>query len=239
MTNISANTNSTKENPDELYFTWYLDELMHYGFLKNYDREPETLIVLPAYEHLRQKHFQTKANENENFNLTQPLTYTYDFRLIWEEAAIHIFTEAFRKGLPFKYGEPTFVSHYIKLHGGVELVSFVDVKPHVSAANFGGGKLSTYYTFPLIQKFLMATRNLYINKVIPKNQGKHGINTCLFAKTFTPNRYEYTDEARTFRKIPWKKTSITSYVNKQRNVLDMLEAQENKKNAKNNQQTLL
>lgn len=229
----------TKENDDEMYFTWYLDELIQFGYLKSYDREPETLIVLPAYEHTREKHYVNKKNEEDSFNLLQPITYTYDFRLIWHHSATYVFTEIFTKGKPFKFGEPTFISHYIKMHGETEIISYVDVKPHVSAARFGGGKLASFYTFPFIQKFLMVTRGLYINKAIPKNQGNFGINTCLFAKTFTPNRYKFTDQAGQLRKLKWRITPITSYVQRQQAIIDNLLKQEEKKEAKNKQQTLL
>lgn len=230
--------NSTEENPGELYFTWYLDELKEYGFVKEYHREPETILVLPAYTHLREKHFKTKENESEMFNLLGEVTYTYDFRIIWNDSALNIFTEPFIKGKAFRFGQPTFISHYIKIEDNVELVSYVDVKPHNSAARFGGN-LSSFYTFPFIQKFLMTNMNLYINKVIPKNQGKYGVNTCLFAKTFTPNRYKFTDKATMLRKIAWRVVPITTYVDKQHAIVNNLMKQEQKKNAKDNQQKLL
>lgn len=234
-----SNKKETKENPDEMYFTWYLDELQEYGYIESYEREPETINVLPAYVHTREKHFVNKENESEEFNLLQPITYTYDFRVIWDQSAKNIFTEPFNKDKPFKFGEPTFISHYIKMQDEVKLVSYVDVKPHVSAASFGGGKLASYYTFPFIQKFLMSNMGLYINKAIPKNQGKYGVNTCLFAKTFTPNRYKFTDKATMLRKIKWRVVSITSYVKKQEGMISNLIKQEQKKNAKNSQQKLL
>jgi len=80
---------------------------------------------------------------------------------------------------------------------------------------------------------------LYINKAIPKNQGKFGVNTCLFAKTFTPNRYKFTDGGTQLRKIKWRVVSITSFVKKQEGIVNELMKQEEKKNSKNSQQKLL
>lgn len=229
----------TKENPNEMYFTWYLEELKRFGYLKYYDREPEMILVLPAFEHTRVRYYKSKDNVDEPFNMLQSTTYKYDYRLVWEEKALHLFTEPYQKDKPFEFGQPEFVSHYIKLNGDLELVSFVDVKPHISAAQFGGAKNSSYYTFPFIQKFLMATRRLYINKVIPTNQGKHGINTCLFAKTFTPTRYRHTDAGQQNRKIPFKKTTINTYAERQSAIIERIRKEQADKKAKDSQQTLL
>jgi|GEM_PF-2847280 len=232
------NKKETQENDDEMYFTWYMDELVNYNFIKSYQREPETFTVLPGYVHKKEKHFKTKPNEAEEFNLLQPITYTYDYRIIWDESALNIFTETLNEAKPFRFGLPTFISHYINVEGNLELVSYIDVKPHVSAARFGG-KLSSYYTFPFVQKFLLNKYRLYINKAIPKNQGKFGVNTCLFAKTFTPNRYKFTDGGTQLRKIKWRVVSITSFVKKQEGIVNELMKQEEKKNSKNSQQKLL
>jgi hypothetical protein len=230
---------ATKENPIEMYFTWYLDELVSNGFLKSYEREPETMIVLDSHSFKRERHLKTKENPLEDITLLPAITYTYDYRLVWHSSALNIFTEVYKPDGHFRFGIPTFISHYIEINGMPEIVSYVDVKPHYSAASFGGGKMASFYTFPFIQKFLMDSKGLYINKAIPVNQGKHGINTCLFAQTFTPNRYEFTDAGQQLRKIKFKKTSITSYVSKQRAIINRLLDDIAKKNLKNNQQTLL
>lgn len=229
----------TKENPGEMYFRWYLEELKRYGYVKEIHREPETIKVLPDYIHKREKHFKQKENEFEEFTLLKGVNYTYDFRVIWDASALNIFTDVFDPNGAFKYGQPLFISHYININGTVEIVSYVDVKPHISAAQFGGGKLSSYYSFPFIQKMLMLTRKLYINKAIPTNQGKHGINTCLFAISFTPNKYLFTDTGQKQRKIHFKKTTITAFAKRKLAVIEDLQKQEQNKKGKNSQTSLL
>ena len=231
--------NSTKENDAERNFRWYAEELQHYGYVKRIDREAETMRVLDAYPYKREKHYKSKENTLESFNLLPESNYTYDFRIIWDEKALNLFTEIFQLGGHFKFGKPLFVSHYIEINGVIEIVTYIDVKPHSSAAQFGGGKLSTFYTFPFIQKFLLATKGLYINKIIPMNQGKHGISTNLFATSFTPNRYLFTDASQQLRKIPFKKVSIAQFVKMKSAVIEKLLADIDKKNNKSNQITLL
>jgi hypothetical protein len=234
---MNQKKNSTETNGHELYFEWYLQELESAGFITRYDREPETMLVIPPYIHSREKHFKAKQNEPEDFALIKALEYTYDYRIIWNaEKAIHIFTDVFDSDKPFRFGQPTFVSHWLEVDGFTELVSFVDVKPHFVAAQFSGA-MSSFYTFPLIQKILMFTRSIYVNKAIPINSGKHGVNTCLFAKTFTPNRYLFTDKAAKKRTIKFRTVPLKSYVNRQENIIETYRDNEAKKGGA--QQSLL
>lgn len=234
MAKLTANV--TKENPGEMYFRWYCEELLQYGYLESFDRELEKFSILPDQVHRRERHLKTKENQFEEFNLLQAINYTYDFRLVWTEKALNLFTEIYIPDGYFVFGQPEFISHRILIDDVPKIVSYVDVKPHVSAAQFGGGKNASYYTFPFIQKFLMYTRGLYINKVIPTHAGKNGVNTCLFAKTFVPNRYRYTDSSGDLRKIPYRQHSIVSYCTQRQGTID--EVLRDKHN-KNSQQTLL
>jgi len=218
-------------NDYEMYFTWYMEELIQHGYLKSYQWEPEKIIILPDYVHKREKHYKVRPNELENFTLLPKATYTYDFRMIWNESAIDIFTNLFDKKSHFPFGIPTFVSHYVKINDELEIASYVDIKPHSTAAAFSGS-MASYFTFPFVQKILLATRGLYINKIVPIPSGKKGIANCLFNKTFTPNRYKMTDGGGQKRTIKFPTTPIVSYAKRQRGIIDDLRS-------KSSQQTLL
>jgi len=230
-----AEITQTEENKNEIYFTWYLEELKTAGYLEGYDREPENFLVLPSYLHNREIHFKVKANGTEPFTMMREITYTYDYRLFWTEKAMYIFTEIFDPSNPFVFGMPKFVSHLIKIGEEMKTVSFIDVKDHNVATVYGRAN-STAYTFPLIQKILMYTRGLYINKIIPTNNGKYGLTTCLFATTFTPTRYRHTDQSSRLRDIKFRKTTLETYANNRQTVIDgLLE----KKQGNKSQQSLL
>lgn len=228
---------TTKENPYEMFFRWYCEELEKYGYIKKFDREAELISVFPKAIHKKEKHFKSsKENTIEEYTMLKETNYTYDFRLVWTEKAINIFTELYDPNTHFVFGHPTFVSHKILLNGKEELVSYVDVKPHSAAVRFGGGKMASYYTFPIIQKYLFLSQGLYINKIIPINTGKHGVTSCLFASTFVPNRYRYTDKSGDFRKISFKQTSIVSYTKQKEGIINQLLK---KKNNNSSQTSLL
>jgi hypothetical protein len=214
--------NKTTENPNEMCFRWYCEELVEHGYLKGFEREPELISVLPKLTHKRENHFKQKANTLETFTIFQSTNYTYDYRLIWTDKAVNIFTELYEPDSYFIFGLPVFVSHLIELNGIIEIVSYIDVKPHNAAVRFGGGKMASYYTFPFIQKYLFMTKNLYINKTIPIHTGKHGVTTCLFATTFVPNRYLWTDTGKQLRKIPYRKRTLTYFANQKKAITDQI-----------------
>lgn len=223
-----AKKTQTEENNEEKYARWYFEELQTAGYVKRIDREVETISVLPEFKHKRVKRFVKKDNVEEDFTLLKAVNYTYDFRIIWTDKAINLFTEIFNPQGAFLFGEPFFISHYIKINNVIEIVSYIDVKPHTMAARFGG-KLSTFYTFPFIQKFLLHTRGLFINKMIPVNMGKYGINTCMFAQTFTPQRYLFTDKGKDLRKIRFKKNTLNNFISQRENLINEILIKDNHK----------
>ena len=219
----------TKENPHEMYFKWYCEELISYGYLERVDREPEFLSVFPKQMHRVEKHYKSKENGSDVITMLQATNYTYDYRLVWAPKAKFLFEETFDPQGQFVFGKPIFVSHVVLLEGELRTVSYVDVKPHVSAAQFGGGKNASYYTFPLIQKYLFLAHKIYINKIIPIHSGKQGRTTCLFATTFVPNRYMFTDKSNQERKLHYRKVSLTSFVNQRQGMIDNLLKQKESK----------
>ena len=229
----------TTENLNEMYFRWYCEELVQYGYLKRFEREPELISVFPSMKYLKEKHLKVQENYTEEISMFQETNYTYDFRLIWTEKAKYIFTEQYDPDGHFVFGMPIFVSHMIALDSGVELVSYVDVKPHYAAVQYGGAQLGSYYTFPFIQKYLFLTQGLFINKAIPIHTGKHGVTTCLFATTFVPNRYLYTDKSGAFRKIPYRKKAIVGFTEQKQGIIDDLLEVKRKKALGDPQQKLL
>lgn len=235
-TNFQAPKTSTKENDGEKEFRWYLEELQQAGWIKQFTREAETFKVMDSFQHLREIHHKTKENALESFNLLQGINYTYDFRIIWNDCSLNIFTELYSKEGHFRFGKPPFVSHRIEIGGRMEIVSYVDVKPHANAMARSGGKSASYYTFPFVQKILMFFHGLYINKIIPSPASKKdGVNTCLFATTFTPNRYVFTDGGKQFRKLHHRNVTLKSFTSRKKLVIDQLIKDIEKKESNNNQ----
>lgn len=201
----------TKENNIEKYFRWYCEELIKAGYIKRVDREAESLELVPRITHKKYKHFKSKASLAETFTLFPSRSYTYDFRIVWNDKAIGYFTELLQKDQPLQNANPLFISQKYMFKGNLEVISYVDVKPHSAAVRFGGGKMASYYTFPFVQRMIYDQSGVYINKTIPVPSGKHGRSSCLFAKSFTPLRYLTTDKSGDSRKIHYQVHTLSEY----------------------------
>lgn len=233
---MAKQPNVTQVNTLELYSLWYFQELQEQGFIKRVDRECESIEVLPDQFHIREKHWKTKANITETYRVEQARTYTYDYRVVWTDKALYYFTEVWDKEVPFKFGHPTFVSHIVD----GEMVSYIDVKPHANVQAKGSRVVSSAYTFPFVMKILLYRYNLYINKMIPIPMANGGFNTAMFVVTFTPARYYYTDGGGMLRKVPkWNRQSLSIFLNKRGAVIEKRLREEQLKNEKGGQQTLL
>lgn len=190
------------KNKEELYFSYYLDELKKAGIIKKYSYEEETFELSPKVEFDYQKITQLKTKlkiENKTKTLFQPCTYTPDF----------IIDGVKTDGKLFSYDVKDMPIFLLSAHDGL-LKSFVDVK-----GVFAGRTNSTQYTFPLKQKWIYDKYKIYTTKIVPDK---------LFALTFTPKKvieeevYRRNDSKRDIKigdsKLKFKIRTIDEYLNK-------------------------
>ncbi len=214
---MAKKAKKTNKNNIETYFEWFANELIEAGYLEEYDREGEKFTLFPQYNHLRLKTFKTKDPIEEEFRLMSDAVYTYDYRLFWTEKARYIFHDVFEKGVPFAFGKPVFISHRVDFTDTVskktvtKTISLIDVKPTPEAVRFSGS-LSSYHTFPFVQKILFNLWGWYVNKTVPIPTKNSGGSIALFPNCFTPRRYLFTDGGKQGRKINFKTTSLEEYV---------------------------
>jgi hypothetical protein len=150
------------KNKEELYFSYYLDELKKYDIIDSYTYEEETFKLSEdiKYTHMKYTQLKTKVKKQAiTKSLLKPCTYTPDFIILANSPTDGFFNIA--------ANNPIFISTN-------DLKCYVDVK-----GMFAGRTNSTQYTFPLKQKWMYQKYNIYTNKVVPEK---------LFAKTFTPKK---------------------------------------------------
>jgi len=206
------------KNTIELYFEWWLLEMKSAGYIADFKREPEKLLVLDNAPYGRYKRFKSKEKEIEEFNLFQKIQYTYDYRVIWNDTAEYLFYEEVLPAGVFQFGIPPFIAH--RSPEG-DVYSLIDVKPTNSVMQ-KGGNVSSSISFPLKQRMLWDRDRLYINKVVPMPMAGTGFNSALFIKTFCPQRYFLTDGGGQRRKIKWKAIPLKEYVKNKITYIDNL-----------------
>jgi len=209
-----------KENMYEVYFEWYLNALKSVGLVKEYVKEPESCIVLPPFTIHSSVHMVRKASKIASHDIMKMATYTRDydalvhrslletlFGVIKKEDGIYILHET----IPKTKGDAFYDFSYYYLFNPAEnnedfvKVSF-DVKPPAKALQFSGS-LGSSREFPYNQKLMLEKHNILVNKVVPV-----GNSNSLFAKTFTPDRYFYTDGGRPGRKINFKTKTLEEWM---------------------------
>lgn len=202
-------------NQNEIYFQWWLDEAKKYGLVLDYKREPKTFELIPAISVNYAKHYKKKESIWKSHNLTNVLSYTPDYCVKFSFEAINklialidtknnvlvdysndqpgsgMFDNVYQETL-FFYAISEFVPRqfydslkddaFHRSNGGIEI--WFDVKPPSKAIRFSG-QLGSSRDFRYIQPLIYMNHKIYVNKVVPID---------LYAKTFMPERYRYTDK---------------------------------------------
>jgi len=197
---LRINVENLKSN-EELYFAWYMEELWDAGFINGYEEHAKTFELSdPVSYNVVDKLLKTKI-KNKDQTLLRENTYTEDFIIYWNKNAEGIFYEevytnksVYDKTTPFLIWSNT----------PSALISYIDVKSSVPTRF--AKNVSSVYTFPIEQKWVMDKYDAYIQKVVPV-----GKNNCLFATTFTPKRYLFTDVVMSKRTIHHKIENLYNY----------------------------
>lgn len=166
---------------EEIYFKWFCDDLLKKGYADKIVHPCETYTLIPPARYYWVNPMRD-GDQAVDGNLLQHALYTPDFEIIWNnkgvENLVYVLNEEkmsvlSKKRNPFVAIIPKDFSAY----GPVKLKTIVDVKgtfgQHGDAAKF-----------PLLQKLMFLSHGLYVQKIVPKE---------LFAKTFYPERYFWSD----------------------------------------------
>ena len=180
---------------EELYFSWYLDELIENGYVSWYRYESKTFTLLEEAKSTWDRKLKSGKVIATLLHIAQDVEYTPDFEISFTEKALGVFCN----GIP-SYTRPYFMGmledeilgHYI---------AFIDVKGSAFINS------SSSISFSFTQKLMWHRYMIYVQKVIPQN---------LFNKTFTPKRYLLTDGGKAIRNSKGMKyvISIEEFIEK-------------------------
>jgi len=201
---------------EEWYFSWYLEELVEAGYVKDFTYPGRTFELykgqkLPFYKVLKTK---TKDITRE---LIRGVTYTPDFLVYWQpkaEGVLHLTWDyKISRPLDIRCAEVPFVAvpDRAENQNGVEilqsdyLITHVDIKPNIHPKF--AARSSSLISFPIKQKWVMAKYHQFVQHVIAET---------LFKGTFTPDRYLRTDADRMDRTIKWEPKSIDQFLIEQK-----------------------
>lgn len=179
------------DSKEELYFSWYLDELVDRGFVSNYTYHNMSFrmsdpVRVPWHEKLK-----TKVKSRER-TLMQGMEYVPDFVIVWTRDSRGVFIDDPENGctrIPqFVVGHGVFLDDHDR--------SIVDTK-----GSYDPNNMNRF--FEMKRKWIWNDHGVFINKIVPYK---------LFEKTFTPQRYLLTDRTLKTRKLHYDPRTLDQFM---------------------------
>lgn len=197
------------DSKEEMYFSWYLDELVKHGFIESYQYQPKVFrLIDPVYA----KQFVPgkKSSKIKSVTLLREHEYRADYLIRWNRKGHGIFYallgDVLSGQLTDKYSDFPFIANQKEDRH----FSVVDVKGTYNQND-------AYRRFAIDQKFIMQKYGIYVQKIIPSpaisKAGKVSHPNALFLKTFVPERYILTDKQTKTRRIKYEYRTISEFVN--------------------------
>lgn len=182
-----------EDSKGELHFEWWCQELLEAGYIRSFADHDYIFRLTPQFTITVKKELITKTNVIQR-TLLQPGTYTPDFTIEWDTTALGVITqELFNIVLPM----PIFSFQWYE----GKMVSHIDVKPSYNK------RASDKEVFTWKQKITYMEYRIYVQPVV---------SATLFKKTFTPERYKFTDVLTEKHRIPrkrkWEFRSLKQFI---------------------------
>jgi hypothetical protein len=183
---------------EEVYFSWFLEELKEAGFIKEYRYEQRVMDLFEGLNGQYIKYLKTKERM-ETFRMLTKRVYTPDFEIVWEPKAEGIFYNELECMLPADKR-----AYFVAQNG----VTLVEIKPPFDMANM------TRHVKALIdwtwQRF-----NIFVQLVIPVpriSKGKCSPADAQYTVTCIPKRYLRSDGGGKMRKINFKYRLLAEFI---------------------------
>lgn len=205
-------------NPSqEEFFDMWCDELIARGYIKRVLKQDDIPAAIVLYDGLKQDEVRRLTRRKQT--LLEQVTYKPDRVILWEYKAKDIFFTPHGQ-----WKECYFIGHHIEMYGGCWM-SPAEVK----APPGYGGSNSSDARFGVLQKWVYEKAGIFVTKVynypnalvkVTKKGNPTGVRRYknpapyLWASTFTPTRYFYTDKKFDLRVISkWLARDLDSFLN--------------------------
>ena len=179
------------DSKEELYFSWYLNELRNAGYIDKWDKFENVDVAYPLTEGLTHKYIKPMKRVEDKILeqvILNPSSYTPDFKIWWTPKARGIFVTDLNWGITIKINTP-----FICQDG----ISIIETKGNHDNNNMT--RLANNNIKFVYQKF-----GVFINMIkVP----------TIFKNTFTPNRYLLTDITLKARTIHYGPRTLSAFKN--------------------------
>jgi hypothetical protein len=167
------------DSHEELYFSWWTNELINAGYIKAVIPQPEPFVLFDGYNCTYEEKYKRKEGYKAvEESLLREHTWTTDVLIEWDKSAEGLFYELQDSANRKKKGSSlnTILAKEVG-YMQPKHISYIEIKPSFDKHNMTKfARLNQQWTFQL--------HNIYVNIIVPE---KH------FKKTFTPQRFFYTN----------------------------------------------
>jgi hypothetical protein len=174
------------DSKEEVYFSWYLDDLKKHGFVTDYKHEPKSFTLFDKVEYEWEQQLKTKT-KTKTSTLIREHSYTPDFMVVWTDLGKNI------------------------LHGGNPKEGIIISNNNVSWVDVKGSWDMQNMTrlFTINQKWMYAKHGIYVNKVIPDDLFR---KTFTPTRYFTTDKSETRRRAIRFNAITIQEYKIRNHI---------------------------
>jgi hypothetical protein len=177
------------DSTEEMHFYWWVKELKEAGYVNSYLPHPKPIVLSPEIRLEYTKPMKRVEDKILSHSILRGHEYTYDGLIQWNDKAKNIFHNNLDEA-----NHAWTKDRFDKLISNYDLCK-IEVKPMYDQNNMT--RLAV-----INQKWVFEKTGYFINIVKPEK---------LFAKTFTPDRYRYTDKSKQARKIKFKTRTLQEF----------------------------
>ena len=184
---------------EEIYFTWYLEELQERGFIKSWKRADP----IPLFSTVKAWYLKVGPKKSNSYDRTllKAAEYTPDFEITWTDKARGVLFDVARSSEADATDQPRC---FFQVAGRATMMypykSLVEVK-----GGFTESREIKWYS--VLIKCVYHLHGLYVQKLEVSNK-----KSSVFCKTFCPERFKLTDKTLKPRSLKFSPTSLADLV---------------------------
>lgn len=178
------------DSNEELYFSWWLDELKEFGFVIHWNKNESPIQLTKPVTWDYVQAMKRVPDKVRTQTLIQGSEYTHDFEILFSEKAVGVFLPKF---------DLTKRLSYVFLPSPIERgnhLALVEIK-----GNFDQNNMTRLAVNNI--KFLYEQQEVFVNLIKIPN---------LFKETFTPKRYLLTTHTKKARKINFEVKTLEEFL---------------------------
>ena len=178
------------DSKEEVYFSWWLNELMRAGYIIDWTYQPNTFLLSEKIMYMVHVQLKTKIRVDPKV-LMHKHTYTPDFWIAWSLKSQGLFYNNLCDKVDLK-------SCAVIAQLGE---SYIDVKPKAWGNN------SFMEVFKNNQKWTYKRHGVFVQPLVV-----YGGKTSVFESTFCPERFRLTDATMRKRKINFHAAGLKEFL---------------------------